>query len=105
MHGLHVQAVSALEVLHLFTCYLRRASNSWLGVRKPVVQREHSQTGPEAIGSFFFNYRPATIEVNKSSELRTDLKTVEPSYTSAPHQLKSRITCKTCFMTIEYGVR
>src|SRR5690242_17922216 len=76
-----------------------------LGVRKPMVQREHSKTCPEGVGSFFFPNWSSTIQVNKSSELRTDLKIVEPSYTTALHQLKSRITHQTCFLSIEYGGR
>ena len=36
-------------------CYLclRRSSNCGLGVRKPVVQREDSEIGPEAVGCLF----------------------------------------------------
>src|SRR4029078_7046032 len=76
-----------------------------LGVFKPIVQREHSKTCPEGVGSFFFRNWSSTIQVNKSSELRTDLKTVEPSYTSAPHQLKGWIAHETCFWSIKYGGR
>ncbi len=60
----------------------RRSSIDWLGVREPIVQRKYTKTGPEAIGSLFIGYRSPMIQVNKSSELRIDLKTVEPSYTS-----------------------
>src|ERR1041385_26527 len=74
-----------------------------LGGRKPIVQREHSKTCPESGRSFFFCNWSSTSQVHKSSELSTDLKIVEPSYTSAPHELKSRIAQETCFWTIKYG--
>ena len=56
-----------------------------------MVQRVNTETGPEAIGSLFIRQELPAIQVNKTLELRTDLKTVEPSYTSAAHELKSRI--------------
>ena len=37
----------------------RRSSIHWLGVRKPIVQREYTETGPEAIGSLFIRHRVA----------------------------------------------
>ena len=74
-----------------------------LAVREPIVQRKYTQAGPEAVGSQFIRYRSAKTQVNKTLELRIDLKTVEPSYTTVPHQLKSWITGERCFRTIYYG--
>src|ERR1044072_8747626 len=95
MHHLHLQAVQAIEI--------RVERFLLMGVRKPIVQREYTEIGPEAVGSLFIRYGSTSIQVNKSSDLRTDLKTVEPSYTSAPCQLKGWIACAACFWSIEYG--
>src|SRR5690242_13083868 len=42
-------------------------------------------------------------QINKTRQLRRDLKIVEPSYTSASRQLKSRITSERCLRTINDG--
>ena len=70
-----------------------------------MVQREYTKTGPEAIGSLFIRNWSAKFQVNETFELRIDLKTVEPSYTSAPYQLKSRITSERCFLSVNYSGR
>ena len=68
-----------------------------------MVQRKNTKTGPKAIRSLLIRQESPAIQINKTLELRTDLKTVEPSYTSAAHQLKSRIAGKRSFWPINYG--
>jgi len=47
-----------------------------------MIQSEHSKIGPSAGGSLFLSKCSAAIQVNKTSQLRIDCKSVEPSYTS-----------------------
>src|SRR5262245_25882991 len=66
-----------------------------------MVQCINAETRPQPSRSLFMGDRWSLIQVNETPELRADLKTVEPSYTSAPCHLKSRITCKWCFTSMK----
>ena len=69
---------------------------------EPMIKCKQPEIGPKFVGSFFCARSPAT-QVNKTRKLRRDLKIVEPSYTSAACELKSRIAGEWSFWTIEYG--
>jgi len=71
---------------------------------EPMIKCKHSKIGPEFVGSFFRQRSPLT-QINKTRQLRRDLKIVEPSYTSAACELKSGIAAEWCLRTIEYGAR
>ena len=52
------------------------SSIDWLGVREPIVQREYSQAGPEAVGSLFVGYRsPETASRAPGKAERLDRRT------------------------------
>lgn len=72
---------------------------------EPMVKCKQPKIGPECVGSFFFRERSPNFQVNKTRQLRRDLKIVEPSYTSAPPELKSGIAGEWSLWTINYGGR
>jgi hypothetical protein len=94
-----------MDVTAVFTCVCDLWAIDSLGIGKPIVQRENPETSPKSLGSLFISDRSPAIQVNKVLEPRIDLKIVEPSYTSAVCQLKSRIAFERCFSSIEYGRR
>ena len=69
---------------------------------EPMIESEYSQISPERAGSFFCLRSPMT-QVNKTRQLRRDLKIVEPSYTSAACELKSGIAGERRLWSINYG--
>jgi len=48
-----------------------------------VIQREHPEIGVPSIGSLFVANWSPPVQINKTRELRINVKTVETSYTSA----------------------